>query len=64
MRSITNITNPTADNGREPLDHNTIQMIAKQKLDAREAKHLSIQLGKYPVEFRAVSEKIVGGIKA
>ena len=61
-RSITNIANPTADAEQTPFTHGTIQMIVKQKIDARKAKRLSIHLGKHSVEFRAMGEKMNGGI--
>ena len=57
--SITNIANPTADPEQIPFTHDTIQMIFKQKIDARKAKRLSIHLGKHSVEFRAMSEKLL-----
>ena len=61
-RSITNIADPTADAEQTPFTHETIQKIVKQKIDARKAKRLSIHLGKYSVEFRAMGEKIIEGI--
>ena len=61
-RSITNIANSTADAEQTPFTHETIQMIVKQKIDARKAKRLSIPLGKHSVEVRAMGEKIIEGI--
>ena len=61
-RNITYIANPTADTEQTLFDYGTIQKIAEQKIDARKAGRLSIQLGNYPVEFRAVGEKIIEGL--
>ena len=61
-RSITYIASPTAYTEQIPFDHETIQMIIEQKIDARKAERLSIQLGNHPVEFRAVGEKIIEGL--
>ena len=56
-RSITNMADPTADAEQTSFTHETIQKIVNQKIDARKAKRLSIHLGKYSVEFRAMGEK-------
>ena len=61
-RSITNMADPTADAEQTPFTHEIIQKVVKQKIDARKAKRLSIHLGKYSVEFRAMGEKIIEGI--
>ena len=61
-KNITYIANATADTKQTPFDHGTIQKIAEQKIDARKAERLSIQLGNYPVELRAVGEKIIEGL--
>lgn len=61
-RNIRYIANATADTEQTPFDRGTIQKIAEQKIDARKAERLSIQLGNYPVELRAVGEKIIEGL--
>ena len=58
-RNITYIANPTGLTEQTPFDSGTIQKIAEQKIDARKAGRLSIQLGNHSVEFRAVGEKII-----
>ena len=61
-RNITYIANATADTEETRFDYGTIQKIAEQKVDTRKAERLSIQLGNYSMEFRAVGEKIIEGL--